>query len=113
MNEQKKVYTCTRCGSTRVRKPSWKKTVSITLPQKLIEKAKNQRLNISKVTEQALSSIIDYLQVQNTKTVLDETSSQEVSVVEYRELLAARLNQKLKRLVELKKASFEGGEKVE
>ena len=80
MNEQKKVYTCTRCGSTRVRKPSWKKTVSITLPQKLIEKAKNQRLNISKVTEQALSSIIDYLQVQNTETVLDETSSQEVSV---------------------------------
>jgi hypothetical protein len=35
------------------------------------------------------------------------------SVVEYRELLAARLNEKLKRLVELKKASFEGGEKVE
>ena len=34
-------------------------------------------------------------------------------VVEYRELLAARLNEKLKRLVELKKASFEGGERVE
>ena len=35
------------------------------------------------------------------------------SVVEYRELLAARLNERLKRLVELKKASFEGGERDE
>jgi hypothetical protein len=74
MNEQNRVYTCPRCGSTRVRKPSWKRTVSITLPQNLMEQAKNQGLNISKVTENALLSIIDYLQVQNTKTVLDETS---------------------------------------
>ena len=35
------------------------------------------------------------------------------SVVEYRELLAVRLNEKLKRLMELKKAKLVGGEKGE
>jgi post-segregation antitoxin (ccd killing protein) len=78
MNEQSKVYTCTRSGSTRVRKPTWKRTVSITLPQKLIEQAKSQGLNISKVAENALISIIDYLQTQNTQTVLDEPSFKKV-----------------------------------
>jgi post-segregation antitoxin (ccd killing protein) len=80
MNEQSRVYTCTSASSTRVRKPSWKKTVSITLPSILIERTRKQGLNISRVTEQALSSILDYLQVQNTKPVLDETSCEEVSV---------------------------------
>ena len=68
MNEEKKVYTCTRCGSTRVRKDTWKKTVSITLPRNLIERARNQRLNISEVTEQALSSILDYVETQSSQT---------------------------------------------
>jgi Post-segregation antitoxin CcdA len=74
MNEQNKVYTRTGCGSTRVRKPSWKKTVSITLPSDMIERAKKQGLNISKVTEQALNSILDYPNVQNSEAVLDQTS---------------------------------------
>ena len=76
MNEHNKLYTCTRCGSTRVRKETWKRTVSITLPQKLIEQAKNQGLNISKVTETALSLIIDYMQTQNNETTgfLDQPS---------------------------------------
>src|SRR4030042_3823429 len=78
MNEENKVYTCTSASSTRVRKDTWKRTVSITLPQKLIEQAKNQGLNISKVTEQALSSILDYLQVQNFTTVLDQPSFKKV-----------------------------------
>lgn len=68
MNEQKKVYTCTKSANTRVRKPDWKKTVSITLPSILIERARKQSLNISRVTENALLSIIDYMQTQNTQT---------------------------------------------
>ena len=61
---------------TGVRKDTWKRTVSINLPQKLIEQAKNQGLNISKVTEQALPSIIDYMQTQNNETTgfLDQPS---------------------------------------
>jgi len=55
MNELGKTYKCKKSDSTRVRKDYWKKTVSITLPQNLIEQAKNQGLNISKVAEQALS----------------------------------------------------------
>ena len=45
--------------------------MGITLPEDLIERARNQGLNISKVTENALLSIIDCLQVQTTKTVVD------------------------------------------
>ena len=59
---------------TRVKMNSWKKTVGITLPEELIERARNQGLNISKVTESALNSILDYLNAQNTKAVLDQTS---------------------------------------
>ncbi len=55
MNELGKAYTCKKSDSTRVRKDYWKKTVSVTLPQNLIEKARKQGLNISKVAEQALS----------------------------------------------------------
>ena len=67
MNEQNKVYTCTSASSTRVRKDTWKKTVSITLPSYLLERTRNQGLNISKVTEQALSSILVYLEAQPIK----------------------------------------------
>ena len=61
-------YTCKKPSSTRVRKDTWKRTVSITLTQTLLEQAKNHSLNISRITEQALSSIIDYLQAQNQQT---------------------------------------------
>jgi post-segregation antitoxin (ccd killing protein) len=68
MNELGKAYTCKKSDSTRVRKDYWKKTVSVTLPQNIVEKARNHGLNISRITENALSSIIDYLETQNTQT---------------------------------------------
>jgi hypothetical protein len=46
-------------------KTETKTTVSIYLNRKLMEKARNHRLNLSKITEQALSSILDYLEAQN------------------------------------------------
>ena len=52
---------------TRV-KVNARKTVGITLPENLIEKTRNHRLNISRITEQALNSILDYLQTQNLES---------------------------------------------
>ena len=42
-----------------------KTTVSLYLNRKLVERARNRRLNLSRVAEQALSSILDYLEPQN------------------------------------------------
>jgi hypothetical protein len=42
-----------------------KTTVSLYLNRKMVEKARNHRLNLSRITEQALSSILDYLEAQN------------------------------------------------
>jgi len=42
-----------------------KTTVSLYLSKKLVKKARNHRLNLSRITEQALSSILDYLETQN------------------------------------------------
>jgi hypothetical protein len=44
-----------------------KTTVSLYLNRKLVEKARNHRLNLSRITEQALSSILDYLEAQNVE----------------------------------------------
>ena len=44
-----------------------KTTVSLYLNRKLVERARNRRLNLSRVTEQALSSILDYLEPQNNE----------------------------------------------
>ena len=48
-----------------------KTTVSLYLSRNLVERAKNHRLNLSKITEQALSSILDYLETQNPQTSSD------------------------------------------
>ena len=71
MNEQKKVYSSKSESCTRVKMDSWKKTVGITLPRELIERARKRRLNLSRVMEQALSSILDYLETQEPKTSSD------------------------------------------
>jgi hypothetical protein len=42
-----------------------KTTVSLYLSKNLVEKARNHNLNLSIVTEQALSSILDYIGTQN------------------------------------------------
>ena len=46
-------------------KTATKTTVSVYLNKNLVERARNRRLNLSRVTEQALSSILDYLEPQN------------------------------------------------
>ena len=54
-----------------------KTTVSLYLNRKLVEKARNYRLNFSRVTEQALSSILDYLEsskAQNSSELLNQYS---------------------------------------
>ena len=45
-----------------------KATVSVYLDRKLVEKARIHKLNLSKVTENALSSILDYLATQNSES---------------------------------------------
>jgi hypothetical protein len=52
-------------------KTATKTTVSLYLNKKLVEKARNHRLNLSRITEQALSSILDYLETQNTEKSSD------------------------------------------
>ena len=57
-----------------------KTTVSLYLSKTLVEKARNHSLNLSKITEQALSLILDYMETQAIKTssnLLTEGSSQE------------------------------------
>ena len=39
-----------------------KTTISLYLDKNLVQQAKNHSLNLSKITEQALSSILDYVQ---------------------------------------------------
>ncbi len=45
-----------------------KTTVSLYVNKILVEKARIHRLNLSRITVQALSSILDYLQTQNPQT---------------------------------------------
>ena len=58
----------------KVRKPR-KRTVGITLPSNLVERARIHKLNISRITEQALTSILDYLETQNRETITTESSN--------------------------------------
>ncbi len=53
--------------TTRVisHKKQARKTVGITINPKILEKARNRNLNISRICEQALASIIDYIPRQN------------------------------------------------
>ena len=67
MNETNESYSSRKAETTRVksRKKQAKKTVGITLPPYLIKKARKHNLNISRITEQALISILEYLAHQN------------------------------------------------
>jgi hypothetical protein len=61
-------------------KTNSKTTISLYVNKTLVEKARIQKLNLSRITEQALSSIIDYLETQTIKpstNLLTEGSSQE------------------------------------
>ncbi len=48
-------------------KTAIKTTVSLYLDRKIVEKDRNHRLNLSRITEQALYSILDYLEAQNNE----------------------------------------------
>ena len=65
MNKRLKSYSSKKTEITRVKVKIRKKTVGITLPIKLVERARKHNLNISRITEQALLSILDYLETQN------------------------------------------------
>ena len=65
MSEPTNDYSSKKIENTRVKVKSRKKTVGITLPQSIIERTRKHNLNISKITEQALISILDYLEPQN------------------------------------------------
>ena len=60
-------YSSSSAQITRVkrRKKTPKKTVGITLPPKLITEARKRKLNISRICEEALKSILDYYPSQN------------------------------------------------
>ena len=49
-------------------KTETKTTVSLYLDRNSVENAKKRSLNLSRITEQALSSILDYVQTQEIKT---------------------------------------------
>ena len=56
-------------------KTETKTTVSLYLSKNLVERAKNHKLNLSKITEQALSSILDYMEAQNIETTQNQSSN--------------------------------------
>jgi hypothetical protein len=62
MSEPHESYSSRKAENTRVKVKQRKKTVGITLPQNLVKRARKHNLNISRITEQALFSILDYLE---------------------------------------------------
>ena len=71
MNKNGKNYASKTIKNTRVNVKLHKKTVCITLSSELIKRARKHKLNISRITEQALVSIIDYLETQNQQRSSD------------------------------------------
>ena len=77
MNELGKNHSSKSEQTTRVKthKKQPKKTIGITLPQNLVERARFHKLNISRITNQALTSIVAYLERNNTqRSFFDEAS---------------------------------------
>ena len=62
MSEPSKSYSSGKAQNTRVKVKQRKKTVGITLPINLVKRARKHKLNISRITEQALLSILYYLE---------------------------------------------------
>ena len=58
----------------RHNKTAFKTTVSLYLSRNLVEKAKKHKLNLSRILEEALSSILGYMEAQNTETAKNESS---------------------------------------
>ena len=62
MTKRLKSYSSKKAPNTRVKVKPRKKTVGITLPKNLVKRARKHKLNISRITEQALFGILDYLE---------------------------------------------------
>ena len=60
-------YSSVSPQTTRVKRhrKTPRKTVGITLPPKLIDEARKKGLNISRICEEALKSILEYMENQN------------------------------------------------
>ncbi len=71
MSKSQESYSSKKVENTRVKVKQRRKTVGITLLPNLIERARKNKLNISRITEQALLSILDYLETQNSRTSSD------------------------------------------
>ena len=56
------------------RRTEAKTTVGVYLPKTLVEKAKKNKLNLSRILEEALSSILSYMEAQDCKTSQTESS---------------------------------------
>ncbi|MGB9915622.1 MAG: type II toxin-antitoxin system CcdA family antitoxin, partial [Candidatus Bathyarchaeales archaeon] len=61
LNHSSKMGQITRVKTQKIEP---RKTVGITLPPSLIEEARKRNLNISRICEQALQSIIEYMEAQ-------------------------------------------------
>ena len=58
----------------RHNKTAFKTTVSLYLNRNLVEKARKQGLNLSRICEEALNSILTYMEAQNNETPQTESS---------------------------------------
>ena len=66
LNSSRKIRITPRGKSHRETKE--KITVGVYLPKNLVEKAKENGLNLSKILEEALNSILNYVEVPNCET---------------------------------------------
>jgi len=51
-----------------------KTTVGLYLPKTLVKKARKHGLNLSKILEEALNSILNYIEAQNIETTSEKSS---------------------------------------
>ena len=65
MQVQKHSSSLAQTTRVKTRKREPRKTVGITLPPKLIEEARKKGLNISRICEEALKSVLEYLPSEN------------------------------------------------
>jgi hypothetical protein len=75
-NNSSDLFTFTRVIQSRKQA---RKTVGITISPHMLDEARNRNLNISRICEQALASIIDYIQTQDKPSfeILGKASFQE------------------------------------
>ena len=72
LNHSSKLGQITR---VKPRKREPRKTVGITLPLSLIEEARKRNLNISRICEQALQSVLEYMEAQKIDAQRKETQT--------------------------------------